>query len=246
VPIVLLATACNADTKDAAPAAAQAADNAAGKTNQDNTKLTDEELAKKAKDSLFAVKDTHITAKGTDVEVDVKVNSSQQVEGHATVKGKSLELTVLDDTAYVRIAPGAVQLIADELKIQNSLVTSAAKVVEGKYVKLSDAKAKLADLPSMIQSFTTSDKPTPVVKRGEVTEVNGVKVIPLTTSAEGGESSTVFIAAQGDPFPVRVTSGKKTVDLTYTKLNEQFTPKAPPAADVVDLDGIVASFTNKS
>ncbi|MFJ8741785.1 hypothetical protein ACIRL2_20625 [Embleya sp. NPDC127516] len=92
----------------------------------------------------------------------------------------------------------------------------------------------------------SGDKPK--LTKGETTEINGTKVIPLI-SKEDGATLTIYIAANGKPFPVRVTADDKSdgtnevsLDLKYSKLSGGISPKAPPAGETIDLNGLLKSF----
>jgi hypothetical protein len=48
-----------------------------------------------------------------------------------------------------------------------------------------------------------------------------------------GDGSTVYVAAQGPPYPLRVTKGVSRAD--FTQWNAVTIPPPPPASQVVDL-----------
>ncbi|MGC0419334.1 hypothetical protein [Embleya sp. AB8] len=159
------------------------------------------------------------------------------------------------------------------------MFTEAAKLVEGKYLKFGGSDAgklgkdffKGGSAPKLDGLFgpgagtglpfgsgdpsddspdpTDSAKPKPKPTKGAVTEINGTKVIPLITKDEDGTTTTIYVAANGKPFPIRVTADDKsdgtnefTLDLKYSKLQGTISPKAPAAADTIDLNAILKSF----
>lgn len=153
------------------------------------------------------------------------------------------------------------------------MFVEGAKLVEGKYIKLGDGSAgklgqdllKGGKKPSLDGLFGGSDgspfgsdsdsdsgsdsRDKPKLTKGETTEINGTKVIPLISKDEDGTTLTIYIAANGKPFPVRVTADDKsdgtnevTLDLKYSKLSGGISPKAPPAGDTIDLNGLLKSF----
>ncbi|OPC82529.1 hypothetical protein B4N89_17715 [Embleya scabrispora] len=148
----------------------------------------------------------------------------------------------------------------------DTMFTEAAKLVEGKYVKFGDTDAskfgqdllKGGGTPSLDNLFgsdsdsdSDSSDPTdkPKLTKGPITDINGVKTIPLISKDEDGTVSTIYVAANGTPFPVRVTADDKgdgtnevTIDLKYSKLSGGVSPKAPPAGETIDLNGLLKSF----
>jgi hypothetical protein len=47
------------------------------------------------------------------------------------------------------------------------------------------------------------------------------------------DGSTVYVAAQGPPYPLRLTKGPSRID--FTQWNSVTIPPPPPASQVVDL-----------
>ncbi|MET7297885.1 hypothetical protein [Embleya sp. NPDC005575] len=148
------------------------------------------------------------------------------------------------------------------------MFAEGAKLVEGKYIKFGGAETgKLGqDLlkggkPSLEGLFgsgsdsdldsgdSTDSTDKPQMTKGPTTEINGTKVIPLISKDEDGTTATIYVAANGKPFPIRVTADDKsdgtneiTLDLKYSKLPGGVSPKAPAPGDTVDLNGLLKSF----
>ncbi|MYS83275.1 hypothetical protein [Embleya scabrispora] len=142
------------------------------------------------------------------------------------------------------------------------MFAEGAKLVEGKYIKFGGAETgKLGqDLlkggkPSLDGLFgsDSGDSEDPAndrpMTKGPTTEINGTKVIPLISKDEDGTTVTMYVAANGKPFPIRLTADDKsdgtnevTLDLKYSKLTGGISPKAPAPGDTVDLNGLLKSF----
>jgi hypothetical protein len=158
------------------------------------------------------------------------------------------------------------------------MFAEAGKLIEGKYVKLGGSEvSKLggdmikggdspldglfgsdsgSDFPSSgpdLDSDSDSEDSKAPDTKGPVTEINGVKVIPLISKdADSNETLTIYVAANGRPLPVRVTgdagsdgSNEMTVDFKYSKIDQPVTPKAPPAGETIDLNALMDSFGSK-
>jgi len=151
------------------------------------------------------------------------------------------------------------------------MFAAAGKLIEGKYIKLGDSE--MGELGGDLLSggstsldglFGGSDdsgsedtegtedpeEAEPEVTKGPITEINGVKTIPLITKdPEANETMTIYVAANGVPYPIRLTgdtgsdgTNELELDLKYSKLSGGVTPKAPPAAEVIDLNALMESF----
>jgi len=153
------------------------------------------------------------------------------------------------------------------------MFAAAGKLIEGKYVKL--GSSEMGDLGGdLLSGGSTSldglfggsddtgsddtgsddtedpDTDEPEVTKGPITEINGVKTIPLITkNTEDNETTTIYVAANGTPYPIRVTgdtgsdgTNELELDLRYSKLADGVTPKVPPAAEVIDLNALMESF----
>ncbi|MYW01526.1 hypothetical protein [Streptomyces sp. SID3343] len=160
------------------------------------------------------------------------------------------------------------------------MISEAGKLIEGKYVKFggsevsklggdvikgggspldglfgSDSDSKSPSSEPGSDSGSDSDgesskTPEAPTTKGPITELNGVKTIPLISKdAKSNETVTVYVAANGRPLPVRVTgdsgsdgSNEMSVDFKYSKIDQPVTPKAPPASETIDLNGLMESF----
>ena len=153
------------------------------------------------------------------------------------------------------------------------MFAAAGKLIEGKYIKLGDSE--MGELGGdLLSGGSTSldglfggsddtgsddtgsddtedpDTDEPEVTKGPITEINGVKTIPLITkNTEDNETTTIYVAANGTPYPIRVTgdtgsdgTNELELDLRYSKLADGVTPKVPPAAEVIDLNALMESF----
>ncbi|WP_406285739.1 hypothetical protein [Embleya sp. NBC_00896] len=147
------------------------------------------------------------------------------------------------------------------------MFTESAKLVEGKYLKIGGSEAsKLGgdmlkggtpSLDSLFGSDSDSDsdsdsKDEDPVTKGPVTEIKGVKVIPLISKDEDNSTFTMYVPANGQPYPVRVTGDdgsdgtvEFSLDLKYSKLPNGVAPKAPAAGDTIDLNELMKSFGSK-
>ncbi|MFD3981720.1 hypothetical protein ACFWR6_24295 [Streptomyces griseus] len=90
-------------------------------------------------------------------------------------------------------------------------------------------------------ALARADDDIDTLTKGAKTDVNGAPTVPVTR-AEGGERLTAFVAAEGTPYPVRITlrngDGEGTVDFSgFDRPVPAATPSADETVDVTALLG---------
>lgn len=72
-------------------------------------------------------------------------------------------------------------------------------------------------------------------------EVNGTQAVKLTKKS-GGETMTMYVASQGKPYILKVTTegGSKPESTTFSDYDQKVAPEQPPAGDTVDLKELAA------
>jgi hypothetical protein len=116
---------------------------------------------------------------------------------------------------------------------QMKLPSAACTLMCGKWFKMTpaDAKSLLGDFSWASVIGSSSQPPPPGIKvRGPAT-VNGVPAWVLKSSAAG----TIYLAARGQPYPLRVVAPGHAGRINYTDWNTVTIPPPPPASDVVDM-----------
>ncbi|WP_436773517.1 hypothetical protein [Yinghuangia sp. YIM S09857] len=73
------------------------------------------------------------------------------------------------------------------------------------------------------------------VAKGEQTQIDGKGVWPLTIKSADGATTTMYVMAGGDPYPIKLTvTGADPVDLKVSDFGADVAVAAPPADRVVD------------
>jgi hypothetical protein len=121
---------------------------------------------------------------------------------------------------YLKVSPGL-------LKSQH-LPSAACALVCGKYLKMPNGQAK-----SMLNGLDMSS----LLGQVSVPRLTYVRTVTLhgqpAWQMRAGDRSTVYVAAQGPSYPLRVTKGVSRAD--FTQWNAVTIPPPPPASQVVDL-----------
>ncbi|MEU8137884.1 hypothetical protein [Streptodolium elevatio] len=73
------------------------------------------------------------------------------------------------------------------------------------------------------------------VVKGQQTQIDGKGVWPLTIKSADGATTTMYVMAAGDPYPIRLTgTGADPVDLKVSDFGAEVGVAAPPAERIVD------------
>ncbi|WP_461008597.1 hypothetical protein [Streptomyces capparidis] len=91
----------------------------------------------------------------------------------------------------------------------------------------------MCDLKELLSGFGESGTSA---AKGEESEVGGVPVISLVEK-DGAETTTGYVATEGEPYVMRIVSagGDEPVTVTFADYGKPVAAQAPPAADVIDL-----------
>ena len=222
VPIALaaaLVAGCNTKSDEATTPPA-ASDNGVAS-------LTADEILARATTALNSAQSFkakgEITSDGNKVGIDMQF-SGKDFKGNMSGEGMQFEIIKVGNDVYLK-APDEVW--------QTLLPPAALALIKGKYLKVDASNPQFGSLAS---SFDTSEilKPEGTVTKGEAKVVNGVPTIALVD----GEAGTLYIATQGEPYPIRLEgkAGEGAVD--FSEFNASATVAAPPAGEVFDLKSI--------
>ena len=145
--------------------------------------------------------------------------------------------------AKVNMGTGAVEVVwvggsyylkADAATWKTLGNAKASALLAGKYAKITDTMATgYKSFTDMSEFFTGTLKPTGTVSKGDVSTVDGQRVIALV---DGSDGSLLYIALDGQPYPLKTSkSGADGGAVTFSDWNNSDTVATPAAADVVDL-----------
>lgn len=232
----LALTACGNDDdpgKDRKPSAT-------AKTRSAAPGLADLPSAEILDKAVRATKDApslHVKLDGTVDGTRVRWDMSSDREGHcAGTVGMGDEGTVrlvkVGDTAYMKYD-------AAFWASQGADGAAAAEAIGDRWTRTAASGEGAEDLvqacdkDGLLSGFTTGPS---VAKKGEVTTLDGKRVVTLT-ERDGEESATLYIAAEGEPYILKidVTGGAEPGVMRFSDFGKPVEAVAP-TGDVVDLD----------
>ena len=162
-------------------------------------------LGKQVKTAAAKATSVHISAVvtqgGSKVSVNMSMTRAGDLSGTMSDNQAAVNVLVTRGHAYVKVTPGL-------LKSQH-LPSAACALVCGKYLELPDGQAKgMLNGPDMSSLLGQLSAP----RLGYVRTATGNGEPAWQMRA--GDGSTVYVAAQGPPYPLRVTKGVSRADFT--------------------------------
>ncbi|WP_055569687.1 hypothetical protein [Streptomyces atriruber] len=179
---------------------------------------------------------------GKPVSLDIAVDQEKNCEGSIGTGGSKAEVRHTDGTLYMR---GNEQYWKTALKNQPGSEKVLSEVAD-KWVKMpaDDAStAGMCDKQGLVASMDENKSERKGMKKGETTSVDGKDAIALTKKGSGGETNTMYVATEGKPYILRVTTkgGDAPNDATFGDYGKPVSPKAPGKDETVDLKELAAS-----
>ncbi|MFH9136929.1 hypothetical protein [Streptomyces sp. NPDC017524] len=218
--------------------------------DDDIDSLSAEEIADRSRDALLDVDSLHLSARGSidgagpDVRLDLTLDREGNCAGGVDMGDDgSVEIVKRGDDVWLK--PDAA-FWKNHVPIGGSAFDA---ILDGRYMKAEADDPRLlsvtevCDLDTYRELVTdnadTAERGT--LTKGERTEVNGAPVVPVTR-AEGNERLTAYVAAEGTPYPVRITvrdsDEEGTVDFAgFDRPVPTATPSADETVDVTALLG---------
>jgi hypothetical protein len=171
-----------------------------------------------------------INAAGRPAELNLSLLRSGDLSGSITENGVPLHLIGAKGKVYVKATPAFLR----QLRASRAVCT----LMCGKYVQLSGVEGRrLAGSLSMSNLTQALTGKLPRLTRTGTTNVAGQRAIEL----RGADGSTVDVAAQGKPFPLRVVAPPGNHErVLFSRWNQVPAPAPPKPSEVIDLGKLKA------
>jgi hypothetical protein len=232
----MLVAGCGSTSTTSGSAGPAATTTAAASVENGVDKLSATEILAKAQAALSKAKSVHISgtssSEGEELRLDIQVGGAEGGKGTIVTGNNRIEVIRIGQTIYLKADGAALGGLTGN--------PEADKLFAGKYMKGSatDPKLKdLADFTSLTGMATNILKPDGTLTKGQRKTIHGVPAIGLVDdSVDGG---VMYISLQGEPVPLQLAPGPKSKEqgnLDFEDYGKPAEIKAPPAAQVVDLD----------
>ncbi|MEV7190462.1 hypothetical protein AB0N81_01460 [Streptomyces sp. NPDC093510] len=179
---------------------------------------------------------------GKPVSLDIAVDQEKNCEGTIGTDGSKAEVRHTNGTLYMR---GNEQYWKAALKNQPSSQKVLSKVVD-KWVKMPADDASISgmcDKQGLVASMDEDKSERKGMKKGDTTTVDGKEAIALTKKGSGGEMNTMYVATEGKPYILRVSTkgGDAPSDATFGDYDKPVSPETPAKDETVDMKELAAT-----
>ncbi len=231
----VLLTACGSGSSSSAGSggAASSPANAASQVQG----LPAEQVLEKAKAATASAKSLHYTADGTSegqkLAFDVRADKARGVIASVDVAGQQIK--IIQDLKDVYIGGN------------NPIITglTGGKAAAGKWVKTSASNPavssilEIADPAKLTEQFFKLEAGQKVAL-GTPKTVDGKQTVALVISGGKDGGGTMYVAAEGPPYPLLIESAATNGDqgtLTFSEFDKPVDVKVPDAKDILAIPG---------
>ncbi|MFB7128186.1 hypothetical protein [Kitasatospora sp. NPDC056273] len=225
--------ACGSATSDGKAGSAQ---------KLDTGKLSAQDIEKQAKEALASA--TSLKMAGTvdtgdgAMELNLTMDSKSQCTGTMAMPGMG-KFEIISDgkTSYVK--PDTAFWTA----VGGPNGAKAAELFKGRYLTGFESDpsmgslTKVCNLADFSKKITDSKSSGDKVEKGSAGDVNGVKTFSLKSTDSKGEVTTLQIATEGKPYPVRIEhAGAKDGNgkIDFSEFDKPLTVQVPSADSTID------------
>ncbi|MEV0123660.1 hypothetical protein AB0I16_19380 [Streptomyces sp. NPDC050703] len=173
---------------------------------------------------------------GKAMTVDLAVDKKKNCDGTIRMQNARADVRQVGQNFYMR---GDEAYWKTALKGQPDAGKAVTKL-KGKWAKMpagQDADEGLCDKQKLIASMDEDKSERKGMKKGGTTTVGGQEAIKLTKKKAGGETLTLYVATEGEPYILRSTAegGQTPNTATFSDYGKAVSPEKPAAGETVDL-----------
>jgi len=170
--------------------------------------------------------DGTVNQAGRSIGMNLSLTRSGEFSGQMSINKAGFTVLSTQGSTYIKVTDAFLKYL--------NLPSTACNLVCGKYLKTTPTQASsLVGQLSMSALFgKLSSASPPKLSYAGTAAVNGQTTWKYHSSAGG----TVYVAAHGKPYPLRLAAPSNGGKLTFSKWNSVTIPGPPPAGQVVDLN----------
>ncbi|MET8379221.1 hypothetical protein [Streptomyces microflavus] len=222
---------------------------AVAQADDDIASLGAEQIADRSRDALLGVSSLHLSARGSldgsgdPMSVDLTLDREGNCAGGVDM-GEDGSVEIVKRAGDVWLKPDKA-FWETHVPVGGSTFDA---ILDGRYMKAKADDPRLltvtevCDLDTFRELITdnadAADRGT--LTKGRETEVNGEPVIPVTR-AQGDERLTVYVATDGEPYPVRIAvrgSGEEGT-VNFSGFDRPVPARTPSADETVDVTALL-------
>lgn len=222
---------------------------AVAQADDDIASLSAEQIADRSRDALLQVSSLHLSARGSlggsgeRTSVDLTLDRAGNCAGGVDMgEDGSVEIVKRADDVWLK---------PDKAFWETHVPIGGAtfdSILDGRYMKAKADDARLltvtevCDLDTFRELITDNRDAAQrgTLTKGRETEVNGAPVIPVTR-AQGEERLTVYVATEGEPYPVRITvqGAEEEGTVNFSGFDRPVPAETPAASETVDVTALL-------
>lgn len=222
---------------------------AVAQADDDIASLSAEQIADRSRDALLQVSSLHLSARGSldgsgdRMSVDLTLDRAGNCAGGVDMgEDGSVEIVKRADDVWLK---------PDRAFWETHVPIGGATfdaILDGRYLqaKADDARlltvTEVCDLDTFRELITDNRDAAErgTLTKGRETEVDGAPVIPVTR-AQGEERLTVYVATEGEPYPVRITvqGAEEEGTVNFSGFDRPVPAETPAASETVDVTALL-------
>ncbi|MFH9677110.1 hypothetical protein ACH4L5_33210 [Streptomyces sp. NPDC017405] len=214
---------CSDDTSSDQPFQGQNADQVAAKAVTATRDATSMRMAGK------------LSAQGQPLTVDFHVDTRKNCKGRMAMRSGSADVIHTGQATYVK---------GDDKFWAGAAGNSAggqkqARALSGRWVKVPVGDSRttgFCDKQGFLADLDSDKSERKGLTKGDVTTVDGRKAVPLKKKKGSGETITMYVAAEGKPYILKLdqSGGKTPGTVVFSDYEKPVKATPPPAGQVVD------------
>ncbi|MYR97920.1 MULTISPECIES: hypothetical protein [unclassified Streptomyces] len=222
---------------------------AVAQADDDIASLTAEQIADRSRDALLGVSSLHLSARGSldgsgdRMSVDLTLDREGNCAGGVDMgEDGSVEIVKRADDVWLKPDKAFWET---HVPIGGSTFDA---ILDGRYMKAKADDPRLLTVTETcdLDTFRELIKDNPdatergALTKGRETEVNGAPVIPVTRT-QGEERVTVYVATEGEPYPVRITvrGADEEGSVSFSGFDRPVPARTPSADETVDVTALL-------
>ncbi|MFD7319864.1 hypothetical protein ACFV9D_02055 [Streptomyces sp. NPDC059875] len=195
--------------------------------------------ATKGATSLRIVGD--VEADGQKMTIDLALDSKGACIGKIGVDGATADLLQAEKVMYMKGDEKFWKATAKEEGSPAEEGNAMAEMLKGRWVKMSGGNAgelaELCDLSALMKDMDKDRADRKGMTKGADADVDGKPAVTLTKKRTTGETLTMYVAKEGEPYILKTVEagGDEPGTTVYSDYNKPVTATTPPADQVMDL-----------
>ncbi|MFF3453508.1 hypothetical protein ACFYXH_04095 [Streptomyces sp. NPDC002730] len=249
---------CSKDTKAKGDSEEKAKEPAAATTSKAPVDpfagLTADQIGDKALTATKAAQSIRmagqIKSDGEQLTVDFAVDTKGACTGKMNVEAGKAELLQANKVLYMKGDEKFWRASMSEDGSSGKEADSVVELMKGRWMKMPAGSSGdmdgVCDLKAMIADMDKDKSERKGMTKGPDAEVDGQATATVVKKAANGETTTMYVAKEGEPYLLKVVKvgGDEPGTMVFSDYNKPVNAVAPPADQVVDLEKLGAGSGN--